>query len=230
MISGAFVSRSIRKALPLAILAMAALAQSPSFAQAPRSAGPAFINDEAPLSVLYTPEERAKLQGRALLVIDMQQGMLPILRGDSVFAGILLLVDRAEKAGAPIAWGYMDEFGMGRGSPQFELMPPLEYREGQLRFIKTSGNSFNGSGLVPLLDRAGVGTVVICGMSSDGCVNDTVSGARKLGYHVIVPSDTHTVGGSGTDYSGIEFMNRVWARKEGVSLMPSSEVVFPPRE
>jgi nicotinamidase-related amidase len=185
-----------------------------------------FINDEAPPPLLYSPAERKKLSGTALLVIDMQVGMMPVVAPDRIFPAILLLVDRAGKAGCPVAWGYMDEFGMGRGSPEFELAPPLELREGDLPFIKTSGNSFNGSGLVPIFDRAGIGTIVLCGMSSGGCVNDTVEGAKALGYRVIVPSDGHTVGGEGVESPAIDYMNRVWAREDGVQVLPASDIAF----
>lgn len=182
--------------------------------------------DSAPLQALYTPEERAALPGVALLIIDMQVGMMPVRRSEAVFAGILRLVDQAEKAGAPIAWGYMDEFGMGRGSPGYEMAPPLLVKRSHIGFVKTASDSFNGTGLAAIFDRAGVGTVVICGMSSDGCVKETVKGALKLGYSVIVPEDTHTVAPDGGSESLLARMEEIWRATPGVRVMPSSAVSF----
>lgn len=178
------------------------------------------------LDPLYSPAERAGLGGVALLIIDMQAGMMPVMNAEAVFAGLSSLVERSDRAGAPVAWGYMDEFGLGMGTPEFELAAPLVEGQGHYPFIKGCGNSFNGSGLAGLFDRAGVGTVVVCGMSSGGCVDATVKGALALGYRVVVPSDTHTEALAAGAQGEIDYRNRAWARMAGVEVKPSAEVAF----
>lgn len=205
----------------------------PATAEAPvpdeaaiRRASVASRFEREPVPPLYSPADRASLAGVALLVIDIQAGMMPAFDQETVLSGIASLVARADGAGAIVAWGYMDEFGMGMGSPEFELAAPLAEGPGHYPYVKTASDGFNGSGLTGIFDRAGVGTVVICGMSSGGCVNATVKGALARGYRVVVPSDTHTVRDAGGAREEIAAMNRAWSLMPGVEVKPSAEVSF----
>ena len=73
--------------------------------------------------------------------------------------------------------------------------------------------------------------MVIAGMSSDGCVNETLRGALRRGYRVIVPQDTHTIASyPGSDAAGLRSilhgMNDRWRRLGNVTVMPAAEVAF----
>jgi len=199
---------------------------SPAAAEAPEAADP-LVGQAPPLN----PEERSRLEGTALVVINMQAGKLPVLDGESVLDGIFRLAAAAREAGSPVFWGYMDEFGIGKGSPGHELAPPLVAAPPDVRVEWSGGDFFNEGGVVPMLDRAGVGAVVIAGMSSDGCVNETVRGALRRGYRVIVPGDAHTiVMYPGSDAAGLRSitsgMNDRWRRLERVLVIPSDQVSF----
>ncbi|MBL8968009.1 MAG: cysteine hydrolase, partial [Spirochaetaceae bacterium] len=178
-----------------------------------------------PLAPLYTAAERAALPGVGLYIIDMQAYMLPVVAPERVFPAMLALVEAAEKAGSPVAWAYMNELGNGMGSKAFELAAPLVAKPGHLQVLKYGSNAFNGSGIVGMFDRAGVGTVVIGGMSSEGCVDSTIAGALKLGYKVVVAEEAHTTGEGGS-LENLERMNRVWRRLQGVEVLPAAAVRF----
>lgn len=184
-----------------------------------------FPHELKPLAPLYTPAERAALPGVGLFIIDMQAYMMPVVAPERVFPAMLALVEAAERAGSPVAWAYMNELGNGMGSAGFELAAPLAVKPGHLQVLKYSSNAFNGSGIVGMFDRAGVGTVVIGGMSSEGCVDATIAGARKLGYKVIVAEEAHTTGEGGS-LENLERMNRVWRRLPGVEVMPAAALRF----
>jgi len=224
------LSNRLRAFAAVAALLVAGCSAMP----AARSAAPAATTVEGPSVPLYTPAQRAELPGVALVVIDMQAGLMPVLDADTVFAGILAMVAAADRAGAMVAWGYLDEFGVGKGSPAHELAAPLSAGPGHVRFDRPGGDTFNGGYIVPILDGAGVGTVVIAGMSSDGCVDDSVRGALLKGYRVIVPSDAHTISClPAADPQGlrsiIRDMNRTWAALPGVTVMPAADIDFAPR-
>jgi nicotinamidase-related amidase len=58
--------------------------------------------------------------------------------------------------------------------------------------MKEKGNAFENTKLKQLLAERGVGSVVICGMVTHGCVKNTCLGALAEGYQVTLAGDAHS--------------------------------------
>jgi len=137
---------------------------------------------------------------KALVVIDVQKAMFEIpafvpLDGEAVVDRIASLVATARDNGTPIFFvqhdgGPDDPFHPGK--PGFPFHDKLTPRIGDDVTVKHHGSAFNRTDLDAKLKKAGVDTVVICGMQSEYCVDSAVRGAVERGYKVILVADGHT--------------------------------------
>lgn len=137
---------------------------------------------------------------RALLVIDMQQGLFngsdaPFDK-ERVLANTCHLIGRARAAGAPIfAARHTGPTGspIEAGSPLTQLLPQLAIDADRDRvFDKTRPNCFLGTGLAAWLAEAGVAELVIAGMKTEFCVDTTCRAAADLGFRPLLVADAHT--------------------------------------
>ncbi|WP_322014324.1 cysteine hydrolase family protein [Paraburkholderia sp. J12] len=137
---------------------------------------------------------------RALLVIDIQQGMFAGPErphdGDRVLANINTLVRKAREAQAPVfAARHTGPPGspLAPGSALSQLLPELlvdERRDGV--FDKTLPNCFHGTPLAGWLAEADIGELVIAGMKTQYCVDSTCRAAADLGLRPVLIADAHT--------------------------------------
>ncbi len=214
------VARKTRAAaLALALLSGAALAacsKAEPGAGRGRNAPPA------------APAKWEAAKGSALLVVNMQKGLMPIVDGEKVAAAIGGLVEKAEAAGALVVWVHSRDGELREGAEGFGIAPPLAPSPSHLRLVKEAPSAFSGTELEELLDARKVGRVVVCGISSDGCVNSTVQSAYCYGYRTVVASDAHSVHGPDASAAKIQAVNRSWAANPRLELLPSSKVEFSP--
>jgi len=61
---------------------------------------------------------------------------------------------------------------------------------------KTTPDSFLGTNLEFILRERGIGSVAVCGMHSEFCVDTTTRRALALGFPVLLISDAHTSAGN----------------------------------
>jgi len=129
----------------------------------------------------------------ALLVIDMQREALEgCPDAGAVIERINALSRRAREAGAPVIFIQHEGDGeLERGTPGWEIDPSLE-RDGAHLVPKTYRDAFAGTELEELLERLGVGRVVVTGAHSDFCVQMTTLSAVVRGFDVVLVSDAHT--------------------------------------
>lgn len=66
-----------------------------------------------------------------------------------------------------------------------EVMP----RDGEPVLTKNVNSAFIGTGLQDLLDKEGIRTVVLAGLTAEHCVSTTARMAANLGYRTLVVSD-----------------------------------------
>ncbi len=156
----------------------------------------------------------ASPEATAVLVIDVQvdliQGEHPVYNGSAVVARIRSLTERARQAGVPIIY-LLDKDVAEPDSPGWQLDAGLHARDDDLRIRKDYSDSFHHTDLHEQLQAGGVTRVVICGCTTDACVDMTARRAVSLGYDVVLASDAHTT----TDNSylsapqSIAYYNRV---------------------
>lgn len=132
----------------------------------------------------------------ALVVIDVQRALFdpPPPEAEEVVARINGLCARARAAGVPVVF-VQHETARGEllaDCPGWALVPGLEAAPSDARVRKKTCDSFLRTGLQELLARHGVRHLVLCGYSSEFCVDTTARSAAAKGYDVTLAADAHT--------------------------------------
>jgi len=158
-------------------------------------------------------------QDVALLVIDMQNGFLReeyslgIADTQEPFAaavpGTARLVEAARAADVPViytryvylpgnddqlppagrAQGAPFEPRLVAGTPDVEIVPELAPAPGDQVIDKSRASAFYGTRLEPLLTARGIRSVVVCGVTTNICVETTARDASQRGYRTYVVED-----------------------------------------
>ncbi|NXZ86000.1 cysteine hydrolase [Serratia fonticola] len=132
----------------------------------------------------------------ALLVIDVQQGLFnpPPAEAEQVLARINQLSERARQAGVPVIFiqHQTAHEELSAGSAAWQIHQGLQVKPGDHRVDKTTPDSFLRTNLGKLLIAEGVTQLVICGYSTEYCVDTTTRRAVGLGYPVVLAADAHT--------------------------------------
>ena len=142
----------------------------------------------------------------ALIVIDMQNGFcvaqgfmdqigLGYEASASVIEPIADLLGQARAAGIPIVFtryvlndDYSDG-GMVRNTWDGDVIDALAPLPGEIVIDKTRYSAFFGTDLEQQLAALGVDTVIVCGVTTNICVESTVRDAFFRDIRTVVPSD-----------------------------------------
>lgn len=132
----------------------------------------------------------------ALLIIDVQKGLFvpPPAEADAVIVRINQLSERARQAGVPVIFiqHQTEHDELLHGSDAWQIHPDLQVQACDHRIEKTTPDSFLRTHLGKLLIANGVTQLVICGYSTEFCVDTTTRRAAGLGYPVVLAADAHT--------------------------------------
>ena len=124
---------------------------------------------------------------------------------DAIVPRIASLIETARVAGIPvlhcrIASALADCSDVSRqhrdlhifappGSREAEILDELRPAAGEVVLSKTCGGVFNGTNIDTVLHNLGVDTLVVCGVVTNGCVENAVRDASDRGYRTILVED-----------------------------------------
>ena len=155
-------------------------------------------------------------QRPALIVIDMARAYFepdaPLYLGSDVGPAVLAsvgrLIDRAREDRVPVIFTEVRYRSGGggvdggiffrkvralqcfeEGNPWGEFMDPVRPLSGETVITKKYASSFFGTPLASTLTSMGIDTVIICGVSTSGCVRATTLDACQHGFVPIVVRD-----------------------------------------
>jgi nicotinamidase-related amidase len=132
-------------------------------------------------------------RGRALLVVDLQQGVVDIAhRGEEVLTTVADLVERARTAQVPVIWVQHHDAELERGTPAWQWADGLEPAGTEPLVEKSHGDAFAGTGLERILAERGVSEIVLVGAVSEQCIRATMHSAVIRGYDVALVAGGHT--------------------------------------
>jgi nicotinamidase-related amidase len=130
---------------------------------------------------------------RELLEGARQSGVLP------VFIQMTVLANRASESPAQIRFNlrlHDGHHGLAEpltytidGSEGQKFVPGLEPRDGELVVKKYRSSAFWGTNLALLLRSNGIKSVVVCGCTTEGCVESTARDAMFSDYYVVLATD-----------------------------------------
>jgi nicotinamidase-related amidase len=172
----------------------------------------------------------------ALLVIDVQNGV--VAQGydrDAVVANIATLVDKARAAGTDVVWIQHNSDEFPQGSESWQYVPELKPAETEPLVQKWYGDSFEDTDLEKALADLGVGSLIVAGAQTDGCIRATLHGAVARGYDATLVSDAHTTEdlteyGAPTPEQVISHTNLYWqfhtAPGRTAGVVTTAEVAF----
>ena len=168
-------------------------------------------------------------KGMALLIIDVQRGLFEksthIYKADELLRNIGILVDRAHRAGAPVFYvQHSDKRALVKGSDEWQLHSDLHPLDSDHVVHKRHGNAFEDTDLGQELKARNIGSLVVAGLVTHGCVRATCLGAKELGYRVILAQDGHS-NFSQQAAKLVEQWNQK-LNKAGVELRPAREIKF----
>ncbi|RKP43956.1 isochorismatase family protein [Trinickia fusca] len=141
------------------------------------------------------------MPGVAVIVIDMQQGLLAgdgtpaypeAHRVPEVVAGINRLTRAARASGALVSFVQHEDEELVLNSPAWSLDEGLERDARDLMIGKRHGDSFHETPLRDELAGRGVERLILCGYATEYCVNTAARRAVSIGYETTVVSDLHT--------------------------------------
>jgi nicotinamidase-related amidase len=76
-----------------------------------------------------------------------------------------------------------------RGEAGHDIVPSLYPRAGETVIDKPGKGAFYATDLDPVLHNRGIENLIVCGVTTEVCVNTTVREANDRGYRCIVPGD-----------------------------------------
>jgi nicotinamidase-related amidase len=151
----------------------------------PGGFGAALGNDVAKLKAAVGPCKNVlgAVRGLGMLVIHTREGHRPDLADAPPHK-----VDRGDPAmriGAPGPMGRI----LVRGEPGHDIIPELYPAENEPVIDKPGKGAFYQTDLDLMLRNRGIDTLLVCGVTTEVCVNTTVREANDRGYRCIVLSD-----------------------------------------
>jgi biuret amidohydrolase len=76
-----------------------------------------------------------------------------------------------------------------RGEAGHDIVPGLYPKAGEIVIDKPGKGAFYATDLDPILHNRGIENLIVCGVTTEVCVNTTVREANDRGYRCIVPGD-----------------------------------------
>ncbi len=134
-----------------------------------------------------------KQNNPALIIVDVQVGVVEnAWDAPRIIGNIAHAVERARKQSVPVIWVQHSDDDLVQGSDEWQWVPELQPREGELRIYKHFNSSFEETALKDELAKLNVTHIVLAGAATNWCIRATAYGALERGYDLTLLKDAHT--------------------------------------
>ena len=123
---------------------------------------------------------------RALLVIDLQNGIGPLVDGAGLLARVNQRITHSRQHHQPIIFIQHQEPGLEKDSTAWQLIADLDHRDTDYYVGKTHPDSFHQTMLQNVLDDLGVDELEICGAETQFCIDTTIKASFDRGYPIVM--------------------------------------------
>ncbi|HEY4437056.1 MAG TPA: hydrolase [Lelliottia sp.] len=145
----------------------------------------------------------------ALVVIDLQEGILPFAGGPHTASDVVSrsarLADKCRASGSPVVMvrvGWSADFAEALKQSVDAQAPAaalpanwwtypetLGKQDGDIEVTKRQWGAFYGTDLELQLRRRGIDTIILCGISTNIGVESTARNAWELGFNLVIAED-----------------------------------------
>ncbi len=176
-----------------------------------------FTNEVKMKKVFKRFEKILKKGSTALLVIDLQEKIMPvIINSDRVIDKSVRLIQGFKVLNLPIF--YTEQYPKGLGSTHESVKKELE---GLTPINKMSFSCFGADDLFIRLEDNNITSVVVAGVESHVCVLQTVLDLLENGFQVNVPADAIS---SRTELDYMVALDRM--RQHGAEVTTTESILF----
>ena len=148
----------------------------------------AFLEDEGSLAKagIEIGGLKAALEPCQRLLASARQAGVPVIHTRYVY--------RSDYADGGILVNYImpqlrEVDSLAAGTPDIEIVDELAPVDGETVIDKNRPSAFYATNIEPLLNGLGVDSLVVCGVTTNICVETTVRDASQRDYKVFVPKD-----------------------------------------
>lgn len=162
----------------------------------------------------------------ALVVIDLQEGILPFAGGPHTAQDVVqraaTLAEKFRANGSPVVLvrvGWSADFAEalkqpvdaptgGRTLPENWWVYPqaLGKKESDIEVTKRQWGAFYGTDLELQLRRRGIDTIVLCGISTNIGVESTARNAWELGFSLVIAEDACSAGSNEQHQGSLKYI------------------------
>ncbi len=196
------------------------------------------VNLTTPVTYTVTAEDGSNqeytvsaeiLKDTAFLIVDMQNAafenaQFPIYNAFEITSNIRTVLDKARDANKHIVYAMNTMGNAQEGTYGWQVVPMLTPEDDELLVNKIASNSFEASELQNELSDINIGVVIMCGVATDMCMNNTFLGAKDKAYDIIMIADGHSTSDPGAQEK-IDSHNDYWASL-GFAVFNSEEINF----
>ncbi len=128
-----------------------------------------------------------------LLVVDVQVGVMrEAWDAPRIIGNVARAVERARAQGVPVIWVQHASEELAQGSPEWQWVPELAPREGELLIPKHFNSAFEQTALEAQLAKLGATHLALAGAETNWCIRATAYGALERGYDLTLIKDAHS--------------------------------------
>jgi nicotinamidase-related amidase len=174
--------------------------------------------------------------GEALLIIDMQQGILAeVPDADALTVRVAELADRTRAAGRPVFLVQHQSADLVPDEPPWRLAESIAACDGDVLLAKRNADSFIGTDLDERLHELGISHVIVTGLTTEFCVDSTCRAALSRGYDLTLIEDGHSTTVPAPDSllsaeTIVSHYNQVFSCAEypdrAVRVIPAADITF----
>lgn len=167
-----------------------------------------------------------------LLVVDIQKSALDyeVHERESFLDAVDRLIRAARATGLPVVHirhNGAEGTNLEPGTVGWEFPVIVEPADGEQVFAKRYNSAFKDTNLEGWLRQEGFGTLVMCGLQTEYCLDATIKSAFDRGFRIVLPREGHTTwnnGGTEAGWIKTFYADHIW-RTRYAAIRPVEELV-----
>ena len=124
----------------------------------------------------------------ALLVIDMQNGLNEVFNFPDLVNKVNQKIDSYHQENLPVIFMQHTDSELPYGSDDWQIVSALHRSKSDRVFLKYHSDSFYETGLESYLHHQNIGTLDVCGLQTEYCIDTAIRVGHDRGFKVITTS------------------------------------------